>query len=554
MPSTNFPSVAYFCMEFALRDDFHIFSGGLGVLAGDYLLEADEQKLPVIGIGLLYGSTFRQKVSDGKHVYDQEDALDPKAAELSEVQNKDGQRLLIELPFQGQLLKIQAWKKSLNNIPLYLLDTNLTDSSPEFRAITDRLYFGDKDHRLAQEFVLGIGGMRLIEELGHTADVFHMNEGHAAFCVFERIAQLMRNQQLSFAEALEQSKKNLVFSNHTLIPAGNDTFSNELVTVYLSSYAEKNGMELQRLLELGQIPDSNLFSMTFLGLRAAGKTNAVSEYHAQKAQELWPNYNLLAVTNGIYLPRWYATEKKHAWSLDQENPADPVQFWHAHQESKDRLIQFVQKKTNKSIPNESLILTWARRFVPYKRPEVLFWQLDWLEHILHDSPVPIHILFAGKGHPHDQGAREMVERVLSITQDPRFEKYLTYLPDYNLEIAEYLVQGSDVWINTPVEGFEACGTSGMKAGLNGVLQCTTNDGWVREVSWHDIGWILDNNHISESLYTMMEQRIIPLFTQRSDQAIPRQWIERMVETAQIIRTRYSATRMIKEYQEKLYTN
>lgn len=548
------PSIAYFCMEFALKDDFHIFSGGLGVLAGDYLLEADRQQLPVIGIGLMYSAIFKQVVSPTGQVSDEEDRLQPEEIGLIPVMNERQQRLSIVLPFQGRKLTCQVWEKKLDHISLFLLDTNIPENPQEFRNITDRLYFGDKDHRLAQEFVLGVGGMRFVEQLKKTVDIVHMNEGHAAFCAFERIAQLMKTKQLSFEDALQESKKTLVFTNHTLIPAGNDTFQNELVTIYLASFAEEAGIDVQKLLELGNIANSSLFSMTFLGLRTAGKTNAVSVYHSEKANEMWPDYPLLAVTNGVFCSRWYAPEKAQVWPLDQEKLPEPREWWNAHQESKEHLAEFVIKRTGKKIATQGLVVTWARRFVQYKRPEALFWQLDWLEHILKNAGISISIIFAGKGHPHDLVAREMVEHVVQISHQPRFAPYITYIPDYNLEVAEHLTQGSDVWLNTPVEGFEACGTSGMKAGLNGVLQCTTNDGWVREVSWHDIGWKLNNEQISESLYDMLENHIIPLFMQRDSNALPKQWIERMLETSRIMRTQYSATRMLKQYHEMMYSD
>lgn len=545
------PLVAYFCMEFALRDDVHIYSGGLGILAGDFLLEADQQNFPAVGIGLMYSSAYTQQFS-GTEPSNTLEQITPTQAGLVPVNDENGERIIITIPFQEKLLKIQVWQKQYDHISLYLLDTNTPENTPEFQKITDRLYSGDKEHRLAQELVLGIGGMRVLKQLKLTPQYFHMNEGHAAFCSFEHIADLMGKLGLSFEEALEKAKKHLRFSNHTLIPAGNDNFSNELVTVFLASFAEERSLVLSKMLELGNIPGSTLFSMTFLGLRTAEKTNAVSVYHAQKAKELWPDFELLPITNGIYLPRWYSPEKSHTWQLSEAAPANPQDFWHAHQENKDKLIAYIEKTTGKKFSGNGLIITWARRFVQYKRPEVLFWLLERLKHILSSADVPVYLVFAGKGHTHDLQAQEMVKHVYTISQSPEFKDSIAYIPNYNVSVAEYLVQGSDVWLNTPIEGFEACGTSGMKAALNGVLQCTTNDGWVREVDWKEMGWVLDNDHISESLYNTIEHEIIPLFLERNGQAIPERWLEKMVKTAQIIRKQYSATRMLKDYKELLY--
>lgn len=545
--------IAYFCMEFALKHDFHIYSGGLGILAGDFLLEAEREHLPVIGIGLLYSSIFHQRLDDEGRIFDE---IAPTTAEdlgFSLVTDVQGNRVLLSIPLKDKQIYIQAWKKNLNaEVTFILLDTKIPDNPPEFQMITDKLYFGDKDHRFQQEIVLGIGGMKLLSALHINPYVVHMNEGHAALCGIEMIAQFMNSESCSFEDAFSKTREKLVFSNHTLIAAGNDTFSKQMVSDFLGSYTRENTVHIDEVTKLGAIPNTDQFSMTFLGMRTAKKTNAVSHFHAEKAKEIWPDFKLLPITNGVFLPRWYAREKAAVWGIDQESPENPLSFWHAHQETKEHLLHFVRKKTGKSFPSNGLVLTWARRFVQYKRPEALFWSLDWLEKILKDSPVPVTLLFSGRGHPHDQEARRMVEHIVQISQSPRFSKYIAYIPDYNLEIAEFLVQGSDVWLNTPEEGFEACGTSGMKAGLNGVLQCSTNDGWVREVDWNGAGWILDNDHISESLYQTIQEKIIPLYCNRNHEAIPREWLNHMIKTSSIIRTQYSAQRMLKEYQEKLY--
>lgn len=544
--------VAYFCMEFALTDDFHIYSGGLGVLAGDYLLECDAQNCSTIGIGLFYSSFYTQTLSADGKVTDELHPLSAQELGLERVLNSDNSPLTLQLPLKDRTLHIQAWVKTLKHVKLYLLDTNIDNNDQDFRFITDQLYQGDRNHRILQEFVLGIGGLRLLYELGTIPDMIHMNEGHAAFCSIEDAVQTRKKKNCSFIDAIDETKKKRVFSNHTLIPAGNDIFSSQLVFEALGSYAKTNDIELQHILELGNDSHDDTFSMTTFSFNTTCKTNAVSVFHAQKALDQWPNHPMIPITNGIYLPRWYARENNDAWPLEQSTPTEPIHFWHTHQEAKDRLIQFLHARTGVMFSSEAIIITWARRFVDYKRPEALFWKLDWLQSLLDSSPVPTHFIFSGKGHPNDLYARQMVERVVRITKRPEFSQHIHYIPNYNLEVAEYLVQGSDVWLNTPTEGFEACGTSGMKAALNGVLQCSTNDGWVREVSWDNIGWILDDKHISESLYTTIGNQIIPLFSERDSRGVPTKWVERMINTAQIIRTQYSSQRMLNEYYAKLY--
>lgn len=546
-------SVAFFCMEFALAKDFNIYSGGLGVLAGDYLYEADRKKFPVVGVGLYYSFSYQQRLSFDDGQVEKVVPISPDSAGLEPVLDVGGERLKLQIPLQSRMITVQAWKKTVGDqTPLYLLDTDVSENIEQDRHITDQLYSGDKEHRIAQEIVLGIGGARLLHRLNITPQIYHMNEGHSGFLVFQVIADLMVKENLTFEEAKQHAKNMLVFTNHTLIAAGNDIFSIDLVTLHLDAFAREVDLPLPTLLDLGRIPDTSQFSMTMLGLRVTDRANAVSKYHAEKAKQIWSDHPLLSITNGVYVPRWLSGSKNTVWPVEADHQPQKERWWEAHQQDKAALRGFVQEKTGVQIPEESLIFTWARRFVQYKRPTVLFWQLEWLENIIKKFPLHVHFLFAGKVHPHDAQGKKFIAEVIKMTTLPQFQAHITFVPNYNLEVAEYLVQGSDVWLNTPMEGYEACGTSGMKAALNGVLQCSTNDGWVREVGWKDIGWILDNQKISESLYSMIEHEIIPTYLQRDVQNLPQQWIERMITSSQIIRDHFSTSRMLEEYAAQLY--
>lgn len=545
--------VAYFCMEYALSTQFAMYSGGLGVLAADYLYEMDERNENTIAVGLFYSFSYRQEFNQQGEQIEQRESLSPQSLELEAVTTPAGEEVVVTVPIQDRQVNVRCWRKMVGSIQLLLLDTNHPENEQGDRNITDQLYAGDKEHRLLQEMILGIGGVRMLNRLGIFPKKYHMNEGHAGFLAFQVIANLMNAHHISFEEARDKAREMLVFSNHTLIAAGNDAFSQDLITVYFDGFAREVMIPIHQMLDLGRIHESSLFSMTMLGLRSSAKCNAVSLYHANKAKEIWTNHPLIPVTNGIYLPRWLSKEKMEVWPLESERFPDHEAWWNAHQANKHQLREHVQTLTGKGIPDNALIFTWARRFVEYKRPLALFWQLDWLHHLVRELGCPIHFLFAGKVHPHDTEGKKSVGEVLKLSQSDRFKDVLTFLPNYNLDTAQHLVSGSDVWLNTPMEGYEACGTSGMKAAVNGVLQCTTNDGWVREVSWKDIGWILDNDKISESVYLMIEHEIVPTFMQRNDRNYPVQWIERMITSSEIVRRNYSSRRMVDEYKSQLYS-
>ena len=544
--------VAYFCMEFAMADDLIMYSGGLGVLAGDYLHEVETRQAPILGISLLYAFSYHQQISESGDHQDIVEKIHPNEMGLSLIVNDDQTPFTFTLNIADRIIQVQCWVKTVGHTYLFLLDTNLQENQQIDRDITDQLYSGNKEHRLQQEMLLGIGGQKLLQKLGLQPDRYHMNEGHAAFLAFALLGEVQQTQKTDYQTALSQVKQKLVFTNHTLIPAGNDVFNLDLIRIYFEKFALEHNLDLTKLIELGKIPDSSIFSVSLCAMNCAGVSSAVSLYHGQKAKDLWPQYHLIPVTNGVFLPRWISQEINNIWSLDMKEIPHLHVLWEAHLREKRLLLNYVESKTGKTIDENSLIISWARRFVDYKRPKALFWQLDWLENIIKSAPGPIHFLFSGKTHPHDEVGKKGIAEVAKIARSDRFKNNVTFIPDYNLETAGFLTKGSDVWLNTPKEGYEACGTSGMKAGLNGVLQCTTNDGWVREVSWKDIGWILDDNRISESLYEVIENEIIPLYYQRNQDYLPIQWIERMISSSLIIRKNYGTKRMMDDYYQRLY--
>jgi glycogen phosphorylase len=548
---TPSPLVAYFCMEFALDNEYGIYSGGLGVLAGDLLNQANDNNANLVGVGLAYASTYNQTIADDGRQLENNITIDPVANGLTKIMDKDDEPIEVVVPINNRLVRVRAWSKKIGNINLVLLDTNVQENSSADQHILNQLYSGDQEHRLLQEIILGIGGVRILHAMGLNVDIYHMNEGHSALLSLELAHQYRKHDKaISINSALAKAKQKIVFTNHTLVAAGRDLFSFELVSTYLLQYAQEIEIPVDEIIKMGKLEATSLFSMNMMALRNASRSSAVSQYHAKKAQEIWHNHPLIPITNGVYFPRWLSS---HVAPLVQAGLSEQSgkDLWIAHQQDKTELIEYVKETTQKVIPQEALIFSWARRFVTYKRPLALFWQLDRLEKIIQESPIPLHFIYGGKLHPQNNEGKDLMAQVVRLSRSDRFRDHITFIPNYNLQVAKHLVRGSDVWLNTPIVGYEACGTSGMKAALNGILQCSTNDGWVKEIDWDQTGWILDSEHISESLYDTIEQEIIPLYAKR-EHDYPVQWAEMMVKSSNIIQNNYSMSRMLKDYCVQLY--
>ena len=524
--------VAYFCAEYALRDELPIFAGGLGILAGDYVREAADQEIPVVAVGLYYpeGFTHKELSPEGK-VIDLHPRRTPEELGMMQVVNSEGKPIIVEIPIQDRCVKAKAWVYFQKNVNVYLLDTRLSENAEQDQHITDTLYTTDKETRLKQEMILGIGGLRLLECLKIHPLKYHLNEGHSAFLVYELIYHEMKEHSIGFEEAKEITRDHILFTNHTLVAAGNDVFSNDLVALLLAEYAEQIAIPVKTLVDMGLVQQSSTFSMTILAMRAAGKINAVSKLHAEKAREIWADHPMQAITNGIHIPSW-------------DMVRDEESIWERHEERKKKLITRIAQQTGTQWNGNELILGWARRVVRYKRPLALVERLKQFGELARSQERPVRVVFAGISHPDDEDGRELLEE-LQYRLSSDLKGVAVYLPHYNMELSVEMTSGCDVWVNTPVVGFEACGTSGMKAALNGTLPLTTIDGWVKEVDLYGIGWGLDDADVAGDIAEKLRSQVVPTFFDNRDE-----WIHMMKNARSLVYNQFSMTRALREYLEK----
>lgn len=535
-PLLNQP-VAYFCAEFALENDLPTYAGGLGVLAGDLLMQAAREKFPLIGVGLLYqhGYIPSQPENAVRKIHEVE------KLGLTLVTDKKGQKILISLPVQDRLVHVQAWQWQRGSTPVYLLDTNLTENIPTDQNITRELYIADKETRMKQEIVLGIGGLRFLSKLGIHPKIFHLNEGHSAFLVFELIKNLMQQNKLNFYKACEIVKSRIIFTNHTLVAAGNELFNNDMVTAMLYRYAEEFPIPVSELVSLGLVQETSLFSLTMLSLRMAKKINAVSRTHALQAAKIWTDHPMEPITNGIYLPRW-----------DKIGSSDKKILWKNHQKNKRSLLAEIKNRTGQTLKENEFLVGWARRFVPYKRPLALLENIAEFKKIAQRRNQPIKVVYAGLDQKDDSEGIKLLRKLENLIKN-KLCGLVVFLTDYDLDTAKLMTSGCDVWLNTPVVGSEACGTSGMKAALNGVLPITTKDGWVNEVELFDVGWVLDEEKLNSQLLTILENQIVPLYYQALKNPLESEWLRNMANARQMAIDAFDIKKTLKEYREKLYT-
>lgn len=522
--------IAYFSVEYALSDLIPTYAGGLGILAGDYVRELGDQKIPAVAVGIFYQNKYGNL--DAPHKQSNSVLLSPEEQGLKAVLDENQKPLLIKVPIEDHDVFVKAWLWQQNSIPVYLLDTDVEENSHVDRQIVYQLYDSDKETRLKQEMVLGIGGFRLLENLKIEPSIYHMNEGHSAMLYLEIIRNEMQERKIGFKEAMALSNHHVVFTNHTLVASGNEIFSNELFAFLLTRYATEIQVPLSDILALGTIQDSSSFSMSLMSLKLAGRINAVSALHAQEAAKSWSEYKFEYVTNGIHLPSW-----------DKTTGRDLVT---AHKENKKALLQNIAKQTGKNWGNDELLIGWARRMVPYKRPFSILGDVPRLKSLMKEG-APIRIVMGGIAHQSDDEGREMVKRIKEIMQK-ELPDTAVYLDDYNATLAGLLTSGCDIWLNTPVVGSEACGTSGMKASLNGTLTMSTKDGWIYEVNTKDIGFDLDSGSIEKSILDVLEYDVLPMYY-GADKA---KWETLMKNGRNLILEKFSSTRMLKEYIEKLY--
>lgn len=579
-------AIAYFSLEFGLSECLPIYSGGLGVLAGDHLKATSDLGLPLVAVGLLYKQGFgRQDIDAAGRQF--EVYAENRGAELP-VRRVEG--VQVEAPVGMRNVKIAVWRAQVGRVPLFLLDTDLEDNPPDLRGITDRLYVPEPDRRLRQEIVLGIGGVRALRALGIDSGVFHLNEGHSWLCAIERIRELRASRQMTLEEARLVARAGIVFTTHTPIAAGSDYFDAGLVWDLLGPYLTQVGISFDRFMDLGRQrpgdPRERLCT-TYAALRLADQSVGVSRLHGAVSRRLWKDawrgipeaqVPIGSVTNGVHLPTWLAPEigdllsryvGSDWWDLDPgdgrwqavlEIPA--AVLWSIHCERKRGLLEYAKERaeTAHELDLNALTIGFGRRFAPYKRANLLLKDRTRLSKLLRNTRRPVQILFAGKSHPADQPGKDIVAGVVALARE---EPRVVFLKDYDIELARHMVQGADIWLNNPRRFLEASGTSGMKAGANGALNVSVLDGWWDEAYRPEIGWAipsaatLDRQEVddlaeAEGLFRLLEREVVPAFYQRDDSGIPQRWIAMMRSSIRSVVTEFSARRMVIDYFNAAY--
>jgi starch phosphorylase len=604
-------SIAYFSAEYGLSDTLPIYSGGLGILSGDHVKAASDLNLNFHGVGLLYQlGYFQQYLNMDGWQQDFYQVNDFYNMQVQEVKQPDGQPLEVELDFPGRKVYLKVWQIKVGRVSIHMLDSNIEKNSEYDRRLTSQLYGGGPEIRLQQEIILGIGGVKMLDALGIQVTAVHMNEGHSAFTPFERARVLMKNNGLSFAEAMELVRQSSVFTTHTNVQAAHDVFSPELLKSYFGSYLREFNISLHDFMACGRVhPDNHLenFSMTVAAVKNSTFVNGVSTLHAEVSKDmlknLWPavpleHVPIQPITNGIHIPSWVSFEMNDLferylgskWREKQDyrdawekvlNIPDP-ELWNVHEIRRRRLIAFTRQRlqkqliakgasnllvseTQEALNPVALTIGFARRFATYKRAYLIFKDPERLLKILNNSERPVQLVFAGKAHPQDQAGKELIKNIISFMSAEHLRKKIAFIEDYDINVARYLVSGVDIWLNTPLRPLEACGTSGMKAACNGVLNFSVLDGWWDEAYDLKNGWAIGNREVypdkdyqdeveSKAIYSILEKDIIPLFYERGSDGLPREWIRMMKHSLVTIASRYNTNRMVKEYFNKFYKN
>lgn len=609
MSSMKDSSIVYFSAEFGIHESLPIYSGGLGVLAGDHLKSASELGLPLYGVGLLYRmGYFRQYLNMDGWQQERFPETDFHTLPVQQVM-KDGEPLVISVEYPGRNVYARVWKIQVGRVELYLLDTNIDQNNADDRAITDQLYGGDSEMRIKQEIMLGVGGIRALKAMDKKVTVYHMNEGHAAFMGLERTRCAMKDYSLSFREAMEFVSNSSVFTTHTPVPAGNDRFNPEMIDTYFSHFYNELGITRDEFLGLGRenVFDKNeTFCMTVLAIKMAAHCNGVSKLHGVVSRNMWKNvWDSLPehevpighVTNGIQTLSWTSDEMMRLFNRYLgprwiDNPADnsiwehidkipDSELWRSRVRLRERLIAFSRKKLrdqllSRGIPlkeadragsvldPEALTIGFARRFATYKRGTLIFSDLDRLAAILNDRERPVQIIFAGKAHPRDHQGKDLIRQLIHIGQDERFRDRILFLEDYEINIARYMVQGVDVWLNNPIRPKEASGTSGMKVIPNGGLNISILDGWWDEACDSGNGWAIGKGEEYEDrdyqdevestfLYNLLEKEVVPAFFNRGADGLPHEWLARIRHSMKTINAFFNTNRMVRDYTEMYYS-
>ena len=606
-PDLEHPSIAYFSAEFALHQSLPIYAGGLGVLAGDHCKEASDLGVPLIGVGFMYPQGyFHQHVSAEGWQEESYEKLNWAEAPIEPATTADGQPCIIAVPLGDRSILVAVWRVRLGRTKLYLLDTDLEENAPWDRQLSARLYGGDRETRVQQEIILGIGGVRALRALGSQPQVYHLNEGHAGFVVLQRIREYI-DEGRSFDDALQEVRRTTVFTTHTPVAAGHDAFPFQMVEKHLAGAWGTLGEHRSRFLALGEYDNGggSQFNMTALALRSSGAVNAVSQLHGEVTRSMWApiwpgtapeQVPVAAITNGVHVPTWVSSEMaglfaKHLggdWLERHDEPGfwDRVldipddELWAVRNSLRQYLFGFIRERARTLwtkdrvsagrvlaagtlLDGNALTIGFARRFTAYKRPSLVFQDPERLARILNAPGRPVQILFAGKAHPADDTGKHQLQKIYQRALDPVFAGRVAFVEDYDLHVAHFLVQGCDVWLNNPRKPLEASGTSGMKACINGVPQLSVGDGWWAEGYNGRNGWTIDSRAVAhdesaadqadaEALYQLLEQEVVPAFYDRDPRGVPRRWVRIVKEAIRSVTPVFSTRRMVKEYVERFY--
>ncbi len=534
-------TIAYFSAEYSVADNLPIYAGGLGILAGDTVQEAGDEKRDFYALGLVYHEAFTFGDTDTTSMVSRLSANGFKT-----VAGQDNQPLTVSIPLDGEQVEVRAWRKTYGTAQLILLDTHLETNSAAAQSLSNRLYDNTPGIMLRQQIILGFGGVAMLEAMGIEPDIYHLNEGHMAFAGLAVVVARQRHDAtLSFADALMASRHKLVATKHTILAGAGLMPDRRNLEVALQPLLKNGGETLDQLMKLGAKPDGNFSTTKFL-LAIASRHSGVSAIHVAAEAKDHSSSPLTAITNGVYAPRWRAANLgSHPLQFDDAN------LWQTHNENRRNLLEYVKATTGQQLDPNRLTVVWARRMTAYKRPELLVNNLKRLALLAHHAQYPIQFVMSGQANPADTIGIELMGKVVAASVDPDLAGSFAYLPHYNPKSARLLVQGADLWLNTPIRGMEACGTSGMKASLNGALQFSTSDGWIDEIDLAPIGWELPVRQPETALYDILEHQIAPLFYQHSSD-LPTGWIAKMRANIQLIEQQFTSTRMLSDYYDKLY--
>ncbi|MBX3439884.1 MAG: alpha-glucan family phosphorylase [Planctomycetaceae bacterium] len=600
---------AYFSAEFGLHESLRIYSGGLGVLAGDHLKSASDLGIPLVGVGLFYHEGYFSQVIDETGWQREEYTdVDPGTLPLKRVLGADGEPVIISVETRHGSIFARVWKLAVGRVPLYLLDTNIKRNSEEDRKLTARLYGGDQRTRIRQEIMLGIGGVRALAAVGINPRVLHMNEGHSAFAPLEIIRMRMKHDGLSFDDALRETAASGVFTTHTPVPAGHDRFDGGLIDEHVGPLAEELGIYHDGIMGLGRVDPQNpneSFCMTVLAFKTSRRANAVSNLHGVVSRRMWRSLwpwrseeeiPIGHITNGVHVPTWLAAQMRvlydrvlpQKWYL-RTGEADvwkgidkltPGELWETHQSLKNRLLVYSRRRLTQQaerygrsakeidrlqtfLDPQALTIGFARRFAPYKRADLVMRELDILEKLISDVTRPVQLIFAGKAHPADDHGKAILQRIVKMSHEPRFHGKIVFLEDYDINLARHLVQGVDVWLNNPRRPLEASGTSGQKVVLNGGLNLSILDGWWAEAFDGQNGFAIGTGQThanqdvqdardGDDLIKVLENEVIPLYYDRDHDDLPQEWIRRMKRSVRTLGWRFNADRQVMDYVRETY--